>query len=898
MVPTDVSFDLASRHPLLALLLEKGARLSVILFAALGINLLLSDALRVEASPGELVLPILFWLAVLTLYYQVKKGFLWGTGLLALGLAGVWYRTGELPFRYPAAGVALLWNRFMAAIDAKGYVSLPAIGEGLTLTTESMLATVSCLSCLVLYVSMHKKTRLFAVVGYMLLVSVPLFVYDLPLRNDGAALILAAVAGILVMHLSEKYTENGASSGVVGATVTLLSFLLLLVPMLRVKEPWREFSAFSGKLEEIRQTITDLAMGKNPFGGSDGGEYQPDDVRDALASDRNFTGKHLITVYSDTVYDVYLRDWVGGTYEDSRWHLPDLDEVEEAYRPFDEEDEYYRVTRLAVQLFQELKGADSESRLGLFRSEATVRLMDKRTGMPLPTGMISPVRSPYGDNRFPPYRFTSDFVYACDVLSAETPYAVDVLLSTRFTTEDYETLVEAILAYRTYVESGILPEEGTLGYSLALRFGRHGLDEALAFVLARDKQAKALYSDKVDNDAIERAVQALLIESDIKQYYRVLSGETESAGENGVITLRDENGETLTYYLSSEAEVLYADEVAYAVASYLREHYRYSLAPHADVTKEAMEDFLYGSGEGYCVQFATAATLMMRRLGFSARYAEGFIATDFSRNNDDAFDQHYAAKVRDRHAHAWAEFWVNGYGWRILDATPGYADEVFETTETEPPITLPPFVPITRPPDTAPGDTDTGTEDGTDSVEYPPETEWPSGEDSRIPPETTNEGEISASPIDPMPYAVGIGSVLFLSLLVVLLAKRGRGRLRQRTDRIAKAKAGCSAEEREALAAAMAHDLTMALGVYRLLPQEGETPTAFGQRADKTLSPYPAEAAPSRGVLALSHRIYGGVTAEEDVMAMALVTEALMKQAPRRLGIFRFFLYRWILCRI
>jgi hypothetical protein len=367
-----------------------------------------------------------------------------------------------------------------------------------------------------------------------------------------------------------------------------------------------------------------------------------------------------------------------------------------------------------------------------------------------------------------------------------------------------------------------------------------------------------------------------------------------------VITLEEEGG-TVTYYLPSAMEALCADEIAFAVSSYLREHYRYSLTPDADASKEAMEDFLYGSKEGYCVQFATAATLMMRRLGFSARYAEGFIAQDFSLNGDDDFDQRYAAKVRDRHAHAWAEFWVPGYGWRILEATPGYSDNVFEeTTEpahTDPPITI--FPPDTAS-DTDPADTDVITEPDTDgdTEDIPPETAPSTEDETERPPETTAGGTVSREPLDPTPHLIVIGTVLVLLLTGFLLIRRGQNYLRQKTVRMARGKNGCPVEEQEALAKALSEDLIAALAVYRLLPKDGESPTDFGRRADATLAPVSPEEAPSRGVLALSRRIYGGVTEADDLAAMALVTEALMRRAPKHLGAFRFFFYRWILCRI
>lgn len=85
--------------------------------------------------------------------------------------------------------------------------------------------------------------------------------------------------------------------------------------------------------------------------------------------------------------------------------------------------------------------------------------------------------------------------------------------------------------------------------------------------------------------------------------------------------------------------------------------------------RDPIEYFLNESHQGYCVHFASAAALMLQRLGIPARYCTGYIV------KRSAF-QHvsrgvYEAEVLDRNAHAWVEIYMPGYGWIPYEMTPG-----------------------------------------------------------------------------------------------------------------------------------------------------------------------------------------------------------------------------------
>ncbi len=111
-----------------------------------------------------------------------------------------------------------------------------------------------------------------------------------------------------------------------------------------------------------------------------------------------------------------------------------------------------------------------------------------------------------------------------------------------------------------------------------------------------------------------------------------------------------------TYGLSLSAESGSVDPFAACHDLYIllssRCTYAYS-PPHIPEDVDFTTYFLTESRSGYCVHFATAATVLLRALGVPARYAEGYIVirSDFSKEPD---AEGYI-DIEDTHAHAWVE---------------------------------------------------------------------------------------------------------------------------------------------------------------------------------------------------------------------------------------------------
>lgn len=70
--------------------------------------------------------------------------------------------------------------------------------------------------------------------------------------------------------------------------------------------------------------------------------------------------------------------------------------------------------------------------------------------------------------------------------------------------------------------------------------------------------------------------------------------------------------------------------------------------------------WLVENGRGYCVHFATTATVLLRAAGIPARFVTGYVV---------GLQAGIRKTVTGEDAHAWVEYW-DGENWRILEATP------------------------------------------------------------------------------------------------------------------------------------------------------------------------------------------------------------------------------------
>lgn len=114
------------------------------------------------------------------------------------------------------------------------------------------------------------------------------------------------------------------------------------------------------------------------------------------------------------------------------------------------------------------------------------------------------------------------------------------------------------------------------------------------------------------------------------------------------------------------------------VKDYLDHNMRYTLSPgRLPKNKDFVEYFIYENKVGYCSHFASAGALMLRAMGYPARYVEGYAV-----NRSDLMNQMLSSyisddkamvdiTVMDYHAHAWVEVYYDGFGWIPVEFTSG-----------------------------------------------------------------------------------------------------------------------------------------------------------------------------------------------------------------------------------
>lgn len=109
-------------------------------------------------------------------------------------------------------------------------------------------------------------------------------------------------------------------------------------------------------------------------------------------------------------------------------------------------------------------------------------------------------------------------------------------------------------------------------------------------------------------------------------------------------------------------------EIVHAVLQALRaRRFEYTLEP-ALLGRDSVDEFLFRTRQGFCEHFAGSFVFLMRAAGVPARVVTGYQGGEY--NPVDGY-----VTVRQSDAHAWAEVWIAGQGWRRIDPTAAVAPE-------------------------------------------------------------------------------------------------------------------------------------------------------------------------------------------------------------------------------
>lgn len=188
------------------------------------------------------------------------------------------------------------------------------------------------------------------------------------------------------------------------------------------------------------------------------------------------------------------------------------------------------------------------------------------------------------------------------------------------------------------------------------------------------------------------------------------------------------------------------------VANYIRLIGTYDLQTEVYPSDDYAIYFLNESHRGYCIHYATAATVLYRALGLPARVVEGFLV-DARANTD--------TDVIAGNAHAWVEVYWSGVGWIPVEVT----TEAGFATQAESPLSTP--MPTPPPSSEEPSASSGPSQNGGPG---PNPTQTPDTETETEQPDLTAEPEAApAAPVEkrPFPWSLLL-CVLALPLLLLL----------------------------------------------------------------------------------------------------------------------------------
>lgn len=131
------------------------------------------------------------------------------------------------------------------------------------------------------------------------------------------------------------------------------------------------------------------------------------------------------------------------------------------------------------------------------------------------------------------------------------------------------------------------------------------------------------------------------------------------------------NPQTLAFAADLASNAASKNQIIDAVLRMFREqNFRYTLEPPL-LGRNAVDDFLFNTRAGFCEHYASAFVVLMRAAGIPARVITGYQGGEL--NPEDGY-----LTVRQSDAHAWAEVWLEGSGWKRVDPTAAVSPQRIE----------------------------------------------------------------------------------------------------------------------------------------------------------------------------------------------------------------------------
>lgn len=888
-----------------------------------GICALIVDSFElVEINLWALLLYCVGSVAAFSLCFIGGKLLFVGIGMIAAFIGGVFLLVGS-PLTLITDGTERLWGRMMDMLEELGYATLsrfdlPSLGS-LSVSSDSVEATLiyggiftlATLLGLIFAAFSAKRTRIIPMLIFGGLICALCFTYNLTGSNIGIVSILAGLSSTIVLSAYDRlYAEHKNSkksraySGFSSALAGLLVIAVLAGPAAAIKNPWREIKAISRPISSARNIVMTLLTGGDPRLNVMNSLI---DKRSAELEDIHFDGVQLFEVSSYTKnQNIYLRSWIASDFNESddSWNLLTDEDYKDMLAAMRNRYAGISGDTLTYSLYRRLDewlDSDSfptdkyygDSKLGYYATLVDVKSIKS-------TGLLYTMPQTYAGSSIGNYEYLSredkysesvelysDGIYSSSWLNLKKEFTAPAILPT-YTNKNYATNAANAARYNLLVND-FLKNAANIATSDADDI-RERFTERLKL------EGLSSYGTAGIEEFLESSNRRQWIAENVNAYEEYADYVKEFYGKSSSL----ESVKTIAAELYNDINAASTDfDKAMAVVNYMILNYSYTTEPTkpSGEYESDIDSFLLETKDGYCVQFATAATLILRELGIPARYVQGYLANDFYESKDDEGNKIFKSSVTDEDAHAWVEIWIDGLGWRTLEVTPSYYSDIYYVDRSSG-SNLPSIVDqdkttsrpeITTKPETS--DTVATDDDKKDE-----------GDDEK--------GKFTLTAADIAKICISIGSIAVIALALLLIYRRQKKIRAGRDYYIERAIYGSFADTAEmaAISGVLIDCIWEVIKLTVAKPRTGETPQDFAYRVDHPSRPDPRDkkaASAIRRRLAWSHTMaeitetieeleFSGEISRDGLEKLGEFAESLTKTEYSALSIPKKLWYRYV----
>lgn len=824
-------------------------------FSLFGVLWLFCDAFAITQVKA---LPLLaYCVAMVSAFSMIFIGkwlALAGIGVLAVWVGGFFALCGNLLTFY-VSGVAKVYNAMMFRLTEQGFaaagsIALPDLG-GLPhdpiLFSYGGIFALATVFAFIFAAFSAKRTRL----APMLILGGGLcaicFTYNLCRTNWGIACVLAGLSSAVVLaaydktyKAHKKSKKSRAYSGYASALAGIMALVIVAFPAASMSSEWKDIKFISRPLEGVRTYLTTILTGGNPA-------YN---VMNTLHEKRSnklesveFENVTLFSIESPVKHPIYLRSWIGGNYDYTKdeWSVLDSSDYSAMLRKLTSESSGFtgdQVTWDLYSIFGEELGIGSDefeengyavnSRFGYVAAFVDIEYV-KNTGQlfVLPSAYASGIGLKEHGSLQESYREAmsvhADGMWTSGWYDPQKSYTAPAVMPS-YLSEDYGKVADKQARYYSALIETIngIHDRNVVDERAVIAQFENKLKQAglggyptyqLSHYLSLTGNGKAIFYN--------RYVRLVREYSDyVEEFYSAYPKESKIVQQIAAQLKPQVDAATTTH-----------DKIM-VVIDYLSEHYKYTFTPTqpADPNGSALDAFLAETKDGYCVQFASAATLLLRSMGFSARYVQGYVASDFeSKTTEKSIS--YTADVLDSDAHAWVEVYIDGLGWRTYETTPRYYEYIYAVDAEDPgdpdhSITDRPDVSISTPPPAV----------TTPAPQTTPAITTPRPEDTTV--TTEDDVIVSAGEVDMaeiMRVGAGLLIVGLIAFLILWQIKRAHKIVDGRRHFIERSIFGSFEKKADfdRVASVLCDSIFEIHAILGNRPYVGELPCEFARRADK-----------------------------------------------------------------